>query len=29
MLPGTSVPLDVVVVLVPWILLGILWLMAE
>jgi len=26
---GVSVPLDVVVVLSPWILLGVLWLMGE
>jgi len=26
---GASVPLDVVVVLSPWIVLGVLWLMAE
>jgi len=26
---GTSVPLDVVVVLSPWIVLGVLWLMGE
>ena len=29
MLLGVSVPLDVVVVLSPWIVLGVLWLMSE
>jgi hypothetical protein len=29
MIPGASFPLDVVVVLSPWIALGVLWLMDE
>ena len=29
MMLGTSVPLDVVVILSPWIALGVLWLMSE